>query len=279
MAVPSAPCAAVCKRTDQQHHSSLYNRRLPKFEASRDYESYAREEQRIRPHRQTAAAAKRELSLEQKTDKCLETVGSQNSLREIFYKLLVFCSEKRPYGEVERFIQESDEYVYSHIIQSPVALIEVLVRSFGLVKTALDSEGNPVSTDLLAELDPDEADDIVCGYTLTTSEAGNAVADALAPRKRFKAQLARNRGRIETFIAILDFCAQEPRKFPVIKAFYDAHDEFEKDTAVDSQALACDFYVDKLEKAAMLVWRGQWEVTSEGRQMLAEYKTQSCLEE
>lgn len=279
MAVLSAQRAAVDERADQQHHSSLYNKRLPKFEASRDYESFAKEEQRVRPRKQAAAAAKRELTLEQKIDKCLESVGSQNSLREIFYKILAFCQEERPYEQVERFIQESDEYVYSHIIQSPVALIEVMVRSFGLVKTAFDSNGNAVDQKLLASLTPDEADDIVCSSTLKTSEAGYAVIEALAPSKRFEAQLARNRGRIETFIAILGFCAQEPRKFPVIKAFYDAHDEFEKDTAVDSQALACDFYVDKLEKAGMLVWRGQWEVTDEGRQMLARYGAKNCLEE
>ena len=269
-------------RDTQTHHSSLYGKRLPKFEANASYEDYAKGDQRIKPRTvecaQHASDAS-EMTLEEKTSKCLEAVGSQNSLREILYKLLAFCMQERSFAQAEAFLQECDEYVYSHIIQSPAALIQIMVGNCGLEKTALDDAGQVISAELLAELDQDEADDLVCSWSLKTTEAGALVVEMLDPAKRFKAQLARNRGRIETFTAILDFCAQSARTFPEIKAFYDEHDEFDKSTAVDAQALAPDFYVDKLEKAGMLVWRGRWELTSAGEDALAQLKANSGLEE
>lgn len=277
-------------RTQSAHHSSLYKKRLPKFEASSSYEDYARNDQRIKPREDesasTAASAGKsadaqpqETTLEAQTSKCLEAVGAQNSLREILYKLLAFCTAERSYAEAESFLQSCDEYIYSHIIQSPASLIQIMVGNCGIEKTALDASGKALNPDLLATLDADEADDLTCGYALKTTEAGAAVVAMLDPAKRFAAQLARNRGRIETFNAILDFCAQSPRKFPAIKSFYDEHDEFDKDTAVDAQALAADFYVDKLEKAGMLVWRGQWGPTSAGRDYLAQLTASTGLEE
>lgn len=279
----TAPQAERAGRKPEPHHSSLYGKRLPKFEANRSYEDYAKNDQRLQVRTKSpdaasaagesasrTAAATAELTLEEQTDKCLAAVGSQRSLREILYKLLVFCEQLRTYADAEQFLLEADEYVYSHVIQSPAALIQILVGNCGLIKTPLDESGLPVSAELLATLDADEADDIVAGYTLETTEAGRAVAALLDPAKRLAATLARNRGRTDTFTAILRFCHKAPRKFPEIKAFYDEHAEFDKSCAVDSQELACDYYVDKLEAAGMLVWRGRWEVTEAGEQALAE---------
>ena len=253
-------------------HSSLYGKRLPKFEAPRSYEEYAQSDLRMTAaaaRSQMAASTEAELNLEAQVDDVLRCIAAQNSLREILYKMLVFCEGQRSYEELESFVLASDEYVHSHILQSPDALMTMLVRHHGLAKDAADADGNRIDPELLASLDEDAADDLVATYLLTATEAGKTAAALISPEARLNAQLAQDPRRVETFLAILGFCAQRSRTFPEIKDYYQSHDEFSKETAVDSQQLAADFYVDKLEHAGMLVWKGRWEVTEAGRLALA----------
>ena len=253
-------------------HSSLYNKRLPKFEAPRSYEEYAQSDSRMAPvaaKPQAGVSTEAELGLEAQVDDVLRCIAAQNSLREILYKMLVFCEGQRSYEELERFVLESDEYVYSHILQSPDALMTMLVKHHGLAKDAADVDGKRIDADQLAVLDEDAADDLVATYLFVATEAGRAAASLISPEARLNAQLAHDPRRVDTFYAILGFCAQSTRTFPEIKDYYESHDEFSKETAVDAQQLAADFYVDKLEHAGMLVWKGHWEVTEAGRRALA----------
>ena len=218
---------------------------------------------------QTTVSAELELDQEARVDDVLRCIAAQSSLREILYKMLVFCGEQRSYEVLERFILTSDEYVHSHILQSPDALMTMLVKHHGLTKDPADADGNRIDPDRLASMDEDAADDLVATYLFSVTEAGKAAADLISPETRLNAQLAQDPRRAETFFAILGFCAQRSRTFPEIKDYYQSHDEFSKETAVDSQQLAADFYVDKLEHAGMLVWKGHWEVTEAGRLALA----------
>ena len=257
---------------EEARHSSLYSKRLPKFEAPRSYEEYAQSDLRMaaapaKP--QPATSAEPERDLEAQIDDVLRCIAAQNSLREILYKMLVFCEEQRSYEELEGFVLGSDEYVHSHILQSPDALMTMLVKHHGLAKDPADAEGSRIDPNLLDSLDADDADDLVATYLFTATEAGKAAANLISPDARLRAQLAQDPRRTDTFFAILGFCAQSPRTFPDIKDYYQSHDEFSKETAVDSQQLAADFYVDKLEHAGMLVWKGRWEVTEAGRRALA----------
>lgn len=272
-----APAASAAAANDgtaprTRKHSSLYGKSLPRFEVSRGYEDYARSDHRMKPRpaaQQDAAATSAAPSLEEQMDAVLRAVGNQRALQEVLYKLLLFCQEQRTQEEAEAFIAQSDEFRFSHIIQSPTSIVRIMVKNHGLTATQVDAQGEPVTQERREGLSADELDDLICGTLLKTTQAGVNVAQMISPAKRFEAQLGRNRGRTATFYAILEFCAQEPRKFPQIKEFYTQHDEFSKSTAMDSQQLACDFYVDKLECAGMLVWRGQWEVTQAGRDALA----------
>lgn len=277
-AAPAASAASEGAVPRARKHSSLYGKSLPRFEVSRGYEDYARSDHRMKPRpaaQQDAAASSAAApiaaapSLEEQMDAVLRAVGNQRALQEVLYKLLLFCQEQRTQEEAEAFIAQSDEFRFSHIIQSPTSIVRIMVKNHGLSSTQVDAQGEPVTQECRAGLSADELDDLICGTLLKTTQAGVNVAQMISPAKRFEAQLGRNRGRTATFYAILEFCAQEPRKFPQIKEFYTQHDEFSKSTSMDSQQLACDFYVDKLECAGMLVWRGQWEVTQAGRDALA----------
>lgn len=130
---------------------------------------------------QATVSAESDLDFEAQVDDVLRCIAAQNSLREILYKMLVFCEEQRSYEVLERFILTSDEYVHSHILQSPDALMTMLVKHHGLTKDAADADGNRIDPDRLASMDEDAADDLVATYLFTATEAGKAAADLISP--------------------------------------------------------------------------------------------------
>ena len=71
-------------------------------------------------------------------------IGSQNALREALYKTLAFCEQPRDFTEVEDFIAATDEFVYSHIMQTPFTMIGMLTDAGGLSQTPLDEAGRPL---------------------------------------------------------------------------------------------------------------------------------------
>ena len=143
------------KTVSGQGHSKLLKKKLPKFEAPRDYASYAArtpedEAAEVDAGAVFEAAAREEMALRDKKDRTdaealdavLSCIGAQNSLREILFKVLVYCEEERLFEDVERYIAESDETVYSHIIQTPFSLIQMLEHCDGLLEKGFDAEGN-----------------------------------------------------------------------------------------------------------------------------------------
>ena len=135
------------------------------------------------------------------------------------YKTLAFCQQPHEFTEVEDFIAQTDEFVYSHIMQTPFAMIQMLVDAGGLAQTPLDSEGSPIADKQLANLSEDEADDLISTYRIQTTDAGVETVRLLAPERRIEAQLSLRPHRRDTYFAVLDFCMQ-PRKFPEIEALF-----------------------------------------------------------
>lgn len=268
----------------------LKDKPLPKFEVPASYEKYAQggyvmdadltEEDTFAQHVPVAMGegerGGESLSREERISKVIACVGSQNSLREVLYKTLVLCQEPHEFAEVEDWIAEQDEFVHSHILQTPFTLIEMLLRAGGLSQTPLDAQGSPIAGERLDALSDDQADDLVVTYRLQTTDIGREAARLLSPERRLEAQLELRPHRRDTYFAVLDFC-QTPRKFPEIEAFFKATPDLVQDTVAHHHKLSPDFYVDKLDKAGALVWRGAWVATDAGRQMLAEHRRTSGL--
>lgn len=210
--------------------------------------------------------------LEERVDAVVTCVCSQNALREVLYKILVHCATAREFSEVEDFAAAQDEFVYSHIIQTPFTLVQMLLRAGGLEQTPLDEAGNPIEESRLEGLSDDEVDDLIATYRLSTTEAGVRAAELLSPEKRLQSQIWQKPHRAETFCKVLGFC-RTPRKFPEIQDYFKSEPGLVLDKVQANHTLSPDFYVDRLEKAGGLVWRGAWVTTEAGVRVLAESGT------
>ena len=208
-------------------------------------------------------------TLEEKTDAVVSCVCAQNPLREVLYKLLVHCTEQRSFHEVEEFLAKQDECVYSHVEQTPHALIFMLVDTDGLERISLDAQGNALDEAYLATLSEDEADDLVASYALITTEAGRAAAALLDPARRLRARIAEHPHRTETYRKVLALCAQSPQTLPQIEQFFKDTPGLALDQVTSYHTLSPDYYVDRLEKCGVIVWRGAWCVTQAGVEALA----------
>ena len=164
-------------------------------------------------------------------------IGSQNALREALYKTLAFCEQPRDFTEVEDFIAATDEFVYSHIMQTPFTMIGMLTDAGGLSQTPLDEAGDPVTAEQLANLTADEADDLVATYRIRSHRRGPRGRAPAGSRAPHRAQLSLRPHRRDTYFAVLDFCTT-PRKFPEIEAFFKATPGFPRTSWRIAQAFA-----------------------------------------
>ena len=261
--------------------SKLLKRRLPKFEVPRDYASFAAgssdegEAEKVFEaafKAQKEAAENTNRTSAETLDAIITCIGAQNALREILYKTLCYCGQTKSYEEVEEFISKSDEYVYSHIIQSPYSLVQMLKKCGGLVERCYMEDGTEMTAEVVAEMSADEIEDKTESITLTTSPEGLKACELVSPDKRFRSLINQRPHRAETFYALMELCLT-PRTFPEIKTWYEETPGLAVDTVQAQHTLAADFYVDKLDKAAMLVWRGKWVTTEEGREILQQHQS------
>ncbi len=206
---------------------------------------------------------------EEAADAVVSCVCAQNPLREVLYKLLEHCASQRAFHEAEEFVATQDEYVYSHIEQTPHALIFMLLDAGGLKRIPLDADGRPLDEGMLANLPEDEADDLVDSCALLTTEAGRSAAALLAPARRLRARLAEHPHRSETYRAVLSLCSQSPQTLPQIEQFFKDTPGLALDQVTSYHTLSPDYYVDRLEKCGVIVWRGAWCATQAGVEALA----------
>ena len=263
---------------------SLKNKPLPKFEVSASYEKFAqgdivmdapdageRDEgccgECSQASAESVGAGANVEPFEASVDRVVTCVCSQNALREVLYKTLAFCGAPRTFDEVEDFIAAQDEFIYSHIIQEPFTLAHMLLNAGGLSQTPLDDAGNAISEESLAAMSDDEACDAVATYRLETTPAGAKAVELLAPERRIASQIAKVPHRADTYYALMAFC-RTPRKFPEIEDFFKNTEGLAMDVVADSHKLSPDYYVDKLDRAGALVWRGAWALTEAGQRVL-----------
>lgn len=305
----------------------LHDRPLPRFEVSSDFQTFEKEGLVMRAQGdskttvlsggvnekepQAHTSKDREKTFEEKVTDVIACVGAQNALREVLFKTLEYCEEPREFSEVEEFISQQDEFVYSHIIQTPYTLIGMLVRAGGLDEVVIDTQDGVRAADFAesAREAPNSQNTVTVNETTgeqccssgdhtsdytnnedhnecfetiviqTTSEGCEAVR-MLAPAKRIRAQLLSHPSRCSTYLAVLDFC-RTPRTFPEIQNFFKTTPGLAQDVVAAHHRLSPDYYVDKLDKAGALVWRGAWVDTEAGLRALSDFNShkQTCASE
>lgn len=245
--VPSTGGMASCKRgIAGEHHTPASDSPVP-------HPSVSEEEPPI--------------TFEKKCARLDEALVRQSLHRELLYKTLVFCQTRRTLREVEQAISSFSEF--SQATQSPYHLMTVLVDAEGLDRGFLDVEGNLLDPEQLELLTEDEQDDLIADEVYETSEIGRKAVSRHAPHARLAELMGGEPQRETVYRELLSFCAEEPRTYRAISSLLENRSVLYRTVQGHRQLIQPSVLVDKLQRAAGLVWQNGWMTTEEGKEFLA----------
>lgn len=197
----------------------------------------------------------------------LEDALTRQSLhREVLYKTLALCQERRELSAVETAMAAFPEF--AEATQSQYHLISVLVDAGGLARFFLDEAGDPIDPDAFEGLSEDEADDLVFGEAYETTEVGCALVQRHDPRARLAELMEREPHRAAVYRDLLSMCAERPRTYGEIDQVLRGSEALVREEDGRRVVMQPSVLVDRLQRAAGLVWQNAWKTTPEGKEYL-----------
>ncbi len=201
----------------------------------------------------------------------LETAVNRQSLhREIHYKTLMICQECRSLGYLEDEIASYPEFRHATLDQ--YHLIDALVQAGGLRRIELDREGIPLTPERTVDLSAEEIEDLIVSCEFETIDVGTAFVTYYSPYERIQELFEDIPERYNTYIELMDFCAEEPRTYTEIEELLNNQTALTQEMRFMQQPVQPSVFVDKLEGAAGIIWNGGWILTDEGRKILQKSK-------
>ena len=104
--------------------------------------------------------------------------------REIYLQVIEFCETRRALAEAEAMVASCPGF--SLTAQTPFRLIANVVDNGGIHWYEVDAAGSVITEERKAGLTDDEADDLVEGFALETSDAGRKACELMAPERRLR---------------------------------------------------------------------------------------------
>ncbi|MCD8207214.1 MAG: hypothetical protein LUD72_04665 [Bacteroidales bacterium] len=207
-------------------------------------------------------------SFDVKLAKLEETVTRQSLHREIMYQALVFCQERHLLREVEDTIAALPEF--KHAVQSQYHIIQALCKGGGLVRFYLGEDGEVLDDAYLETLSEDEQDDLIYDEVYETTDVGKAFVEQHAPHSRLEELFEQEPKRKDTYLELLELCDKGPQTYKTIEELLKGRDVLIRETNCSTEMVQPSVFVDKLQRAAGLVWDDGWKTTDEGRDVLRE---------
>lgn len=217
----------------------------------------------------SAPLASAERPLEERLADLERAVTRHPLHREILYRTLAFCEQRRELAAIEDEIASYPEF--RRAVQDQYHLIQTLEQAGGLIRTPLDADGADVTSERLEGLTEDEADDLIATYAFATTDAGRAFVERHAPKARLVELMGLVPERKDTYVELMAFIEEKPRTYADICALLKGRPALVRTTSDgELQTMQPSVFLDKLEAAGGVEWSDGWVLTDEGRQFLDE---------
>lgn len=207
----------------------------------------------------------RMMALSDPAKELLDFIYAQPLHREIYYRVLSFCKDRRSLPEVEEFIMQIPEY--RRATQSPFFLIDDLHEKGALAMIELTEDGHEISPEDKEGLDEDEVDDLIASFAYEATKLGIEAAEACTPNARLELLLENYPADREAIQEVMGFL-QTKKGIGSIEMMLQQwlnEDDHRLELPISS-------IVDKLEKTGIIRWDSGWELTEEGRGLLGKKK-------
>ena len=205
------------------------------------------------------------MTFEERID-LVERAVKRNPLhREVLYKTLKYCMERRLLPDVEESIASYPEFPST--AQSPYYLLHFLVKDGGIDVFELDEEGEVVTEERKEGLTEDEIDDLVAQYAYQTNDIGAVIVEKMSPKNRLIELLGIVPDYYDTYIEVLGFL-EEKKTFASVDTLLRGRDVLMANRDPGDRPIQPSVFIDKLEKAGGIYWDGGWLITPEGKELL-----------
>ena len=192
----------------------------------------------------------------------------RGSFTEIMRKILQYCKTQRTYSEAEAEIASYPEFHY--VDQSQACIIDILVFAGGLNKYELDSQGKIITEKKKQGLSEDDLDEMVCSFSLETTDAGAAAIEGMNPKNRMRALFESEPERTHIYRQILRLCAS-PKSFKELESSLlnmPNMPALASQNKLSSLSVFPSALIAKLESAGGLLWDEAWVLTSAGKSFI-----------
>lgn len=212
--------------------------------------------------------------------------------RPIYRRILMFFDEEHSTEEAEAFIAEIPEFTYT--IQPEGRFLDVLERYGGIERVVVEDEEaegaepaeaiDDTQDDAAEDVEAGDAADAAAEEAVAEDEApvdelaslvgarwivtdlGRQYVEATDPMAPLKQLITQDADRTETYLMVLGLCAEAPQPLAEIERAVRALQNENKSAAQIQPSI----YLDRLERVGGLYWKGQWNITEEGRKILAD---------
>lgn len=222
------------------------------------------------PGEQVSPKDKSALTFEEKVELTCHLLTANPLNREMLYRILKACQNKRwLLYDLEDYVQSCPENTSA--TQPPYFLIKWLADAEALDVFELDAHGQIVDLDQLEGLTEDEIDDIVEDCAFETSAVGIAAVEVFSPTHRLLALLDIVPERYSTYREVLELL-QERQGLDKIDALLRGRSVLMAGREPGDRPMQPSVFVDKLAAAGGIVWNEGWQISEEGRELLAVIK-------
>ena len=190
--------------------------------------------------------------------------------RELYLRVLRYCAQEHELHDIEQKMETFPEF--PRCTMNQYYMIKSLVESFGLEYIERTEDGQQITPEMKEGKTEDEIDDMIYNFNYVTTPLGLRLIEERSPRKRLEALLEWEPSRRDTYVQVLDFIAEEPRPYAQIESLLKGTPALE--TVIDGriETMQPSVFLDKLERAGVLVWNKKWQITEEGLDYLKEMK-------
>ncbi|WP_080797585.1 hypothetical protein [Arabiibacter massiliensis] len=213
-----------------------------------------------------------EPTFDEKVNGLMRFIHFEPLIRELDYQVLLYCTERKGLSDIEEHLASLPEFKAA--TRDQYSLITELVHHHGLEFFELDEAGNPVGEADKAGLTENEVDDLVAGYAYRTTEAGLEVAARMDPARRLADLLEAEPHRRDAYLALLEFL-QEAHSFAQVDGFLRGCNVAELARQAGDGGVQPSVFVDKLERAGVIIYDGGWQATEAGRAALAQLSAEA----
>jgi hypothetical protein len=215
--------------------------------------------------------ATQELAFEQKVDRTVSLLLSNNLNRPTLYRILsATVTEPMRLFDLEELIQATPEF--KNATQPPYFLIEWLIKTEALSFTEVDAQGLPVTDEQREGKTEDEIDDMIEDMIIETTDVGRETLAVFDPRRRLSDLLQDVPERFDTYLEVLDFLT-EKRSYNEIDQLLRDRPVLMSGRAQDDRPMQPSVFVDKLAAAGGIIFDKGWVITPEGRAVLGSART------